>query len=114
MVAMFSQLDTLEGERDMRTGINYESPMVFDIIDEAMEWCNCKNEEDCKKFINTQLFNKEISIGDFTKAVLKISIISKELMAVCELIGQVDLLYKLTQIDSMILIYITVNQSLYV
>jgi len=114
MLTMFSQLDALEGERDMRTGINYDSPMVFDIIDEAMEWCNCKNEEDCKKFINTQLFKKEISIGDFTKAVLKISIISKELMAVCELIGQVDLLYKLTQIDSMILIYITVNQSLYV
>lgn len=113
MLEMFSQLNDLESKRDIQTGINYESPMVFDIVDEIMEWTKCKTEEDCKKFVNTQLLHKDISIGDFTKAVLKISTITKELMSVCEIIGQIDLLHKLTQIDSIILIYITVNQSLY-
>lgn len=113
MLEMFSQLNDFESKRDIQTGINYESPMVFDIVDEIMEWTKCKNEADCKKFVNTQLLHKDISIGDFTKAVLKISTIVKELMSVCEIIGQVDLLHKLSQIDSMILIYITVNQSLY-
>jgi len=113
MLEMFSQFNDLECNMDIQTGINYDSPMVFDIVDEVMEWTKCTNEEECKRFIHTRLSNKEISIGDFTKAVLKISTITKELMSICEIIGQVDLLYKLSQIDSMILIYITVNQSLY-
>ena len=57
---------------------------------------------------------KEISVGDFTKAILKISVITNELVAVSEKIGDVDLLHKLKQIDQSILKYITVNQSLYV
>jgi antiviral helicase SKI2 len=114
MKDMFIDFDTIEKDSGTETGIQYDSCMVFDITDESMEWCYCENEEDCKKFIQKTLFAKEISIGDFTKAILKISVIVKELMAVCELIGKVDLLHKLSQIDGMILKYITVNQSLYV
>jgi hypothetical protein len=112
--SMFADYDTMERQHDFRTGINYENAMVYDISDETMAWCLCENEEQCKLFIQTQLFDKEISVGDFTKSILKISIMAKEMMCVCELIGHVELLHKLSQIDVMILKYITVNQSLYV
>ncbi len=112
--AMYKKYDRIELERDMRTGINYESPLMFDITDEVMEWCKCENEEECKMIINAQLMDKQISVGDFTKAILKISVIINELVIVCEKIGEVDLLHKLTQIDRLILKYIMVNQSLYV
>ena len=56
----------------------------------------------------------EISIGDFTKAILKISTIGKEISSVCEDNGLVDLMHKLSQIDATILKYITTTQSLYI
>jgi superfamily II RNA helicase len=111
---MYKKYDRIELERDMRTGINYDSPLMFDITDEVMEWCKCMNEEECKMIINGQLFHKEISVGDFTKSILKISVITNELIVVCEKLGEVDLLHKLTQIDRLILKYIMMNQSLYV
>ena len=111
---MYTDYDKMEVAHDLRTGINYENAIVYDISDETMLWCQCENEEQCKLFIQTQLFDKEISVGDFTKSILKISIIAKEMMNVCEMIGHIELLHKLSQIDMMILKYITVNQSLYV
>ena len=42
------------------------------------------------------------------------SVITNELVVVCEKLGEVDLLHKLTQIDRLILKYIMMNQSLYV
>jgi len=111
---MYAKYDRIELERDMRTGINYDMPLMYDITDEVMSWCKCMNEEECKMIINGQLLNKEISVGDFTKAILKISVITNELVVVCEKLGEVDLLHKLTQIDRLILKYIMMNQSLYV
>ena len=111
---MYTDYDKMEVAHDLRTGINYENAIVYDISDETMLWCQCENEEQCKLFIQTQLFDKEISVGDFTKSILKISIIAKEMMNVCEMIGHIELLHILSQIDMMILKYITVNQSLYV
>jgi hypothetical protein len=57
---------------------------------------------------------KEISIGDFTKAMMKIVTVAKELMNVCELLGAIDLMYKLNQIEGMVLKYVLTSQSLYV
>jgi len=96
-------------------GSENDLEMVFDLIDIIEEWCNCKNEDDCKWFIQNQLNPKNISIGDFTKAILKISTITKELMSLSE--QHEDMLLfmeKLSGIDSIILKYITTAQSLYV
>jgi hypothetical protein len=57
---------------------------------------------------------KQISEGDFTKALLKISTIAKELAVVAEKMAQMDCLQKLTNVDSKILKYITTAQSLYI
>ena len=111
---LFRTYDNIEAERDIRSGIKYDDALCYDIIEESMKWCNCETEEECKYFIQTELADKEISVGDFNKAMLKIVTISKELGRVSEEHGFIDLLYKLNQIEKMVLKYITTSQSLYV
>jgi len=96
------------------TGIQYYDLLCYDIVDEIQEWTECETEEQCKYFIQTQIYQKEISIGEFTKAVLKIATIVKEFMNVAEEMGEVEMLFKMTQIEPLILKYITTAQSLYV
>jgi len=89
--------------------------MMYDLIDMMEYWCLCQDEAQCKEFIQTKLAEKSISIGDFTKAILKISTMVKELMNVCEQNeDMLELLSKLGVIDAMILKYITTAQSLYI
>jgi antiviral helicase SKI2 len=105
----YEEMETME---DMRTGICYEDALMFDIIDESMEWCDCTSEEECKWFIQTKLSEKEISVGDFAKAMMKISTIAKELSTSCS--ENTELLFKFSQIDELVLKYIATSQSLYV
>ena len=104
----------MECLKEMRTGIDYENVLNFDIIDEAMEWCDCSCEEECKLFIQSRLFEKEIGIGDFTKAMMKIATIAKEFQICCGLEENIEWRYKLSQIDVLVLKYIATTQSLYV
>lgn len=106
-----------EGKKDIRTGIRYEEAFNVNIVDDAMAWCDCESEEECKLFISERLKEKEISLGDFTKAILKIATVAKELRGLYELEWcntQTEWLHKLTQIEEMVLKYIATNQSLYV
>ena len=105
----FEEMETME---DVRTGICYEDALMFDIIDESMEWCDCNTEEECKWFIQTKLSEKEISVGDFAKAMMKISTITKELSMCCS--ENTELMFKFSQIDEFVLKYIATSQSLYV
>jgi len=104
----------LEIEYEVDTGIKYDDALNYDMVDFSMKWCHCQTEDECKIFIQTDVSDKEISIGDFTKAMLKIVTISKELMNVCETIGEIELLHKLNQIEGLVLKYVTTSQSLYV
>jgi len=104
----------LEQESDIYTGINYDELIIYDLCSLIIEWSTCNTEQQCKYFIQTRLFEREISLGDFTKAVLKIAVIVKEFINVCEIVGQIDCLYKLKQIEPIILKYVTTSQSLYV
>ena len=111
---MYRYYEDLENGMYMQTGIKYEGGLNYDIVDFMIEWCNCENEQECKYFIQNRITEKEISIGDFSKAVLKISTIIKELSNIAEQNGNVEFLHKLSKIDTIILKYITTNQSLYV
>ena len=91
-----------------------DSGLNYDMTDYAMEWAKCENEEQCKYFIQMRLYEKKISVGDFVKAILKISTIAKELSSVAEEYGKIELLNKLSKIDGFILKYVTMSQSLYV
>jgi hypothetical protein len=49
------------------------------------------------------LLEKGISLGDFSKAILKISNLAKELTSICENESKILLLSKLSEIDNKIL-----------
>ena len=84
------------------------------MVEFSMKWCECTTETECKQFLQNDVYTMSISVGDFTKAMLKIVTISKELIHVCEQLNLVELQHKLSQIEDMVLKYITTSQSLYV
>ena len=111
---MYMRYSDIETTGEMYTGLDYTNPLTYDLVDEMVEWCDCDTEERCKYFLQTRITGeKEISIGDFTKTCLKISAISKELSTICEQMGFVELLHKLSKIDGLLLKYIATTQSLY-
>jgi len=112
--ALFDRYETIEFEENVNTGFDYKSALNYDMTDFAIEWAKCENEEECKYFIQSRLQEKGISVGDFVKAILKISTITKELSSVAEEYGKIELLNKLSKIDGLILKYVTMSQSLYV
>ena len=114
MDSLFNNLADSEHERSMDTGINYNSALMYDLVDQIAEWCDCETEQDCKYYIQQVLGEKNISVGDFSKGILKIATITKELGSLCEKHGQVELQHKMAAIEPMILKYITTAQSLYV
>ena len=81
----------------------------YDMVDTMYEWCACKDEADCKNVIS-EIEERGVSVGDFTKAVLKISTMCRELMSICE---NVELMRKLSEVDKLVLKYVATNQSLY-
>ena len=111
---LYIRYESYENDNDMNTGINYYNALQFDIIDISMKWCNCETIEQCKLFIQTDLYEKSISIGDFTKSMLKIATIVREWMSVFEIIGNIEALHKFNQIEPLLLKYIATSQSLYV
>jgi len=114
MIEYYRYYEKRELECDVQTGLKYDDALNYDMIDLSMNWCECDNEHDCKYFIQNIVAEKSISIGDFTKAMLKIMTITKEIMNVCEQLGKIDLLHKLSRIEPMILKYVTTAQSLYI
>lgn len=110
---MIGEYEDTENENRIWTGYNYSDALQYDLMELSMGWCDCNTEYECKYFIQDKVAEKEISIGDFNKALLKIVTTAKELANVCEDIGQISLLHKLTQIEPMILKYVTTSQSLY-
>lgn len=114
MAESYRTYDDREADMDIRSGIRYNDAIIYDMVDISMKWCECSDEISCKVFIQSVVANKGISIGDFTKAMLKIVTISKEWINVCELAGSMDLLFKLTSIEGLVLKYVATTQSLYV
>ena len=114
MIESYNDFQDLENRLNIHTGFQYDNALQFDIIDLSMQWCGCLCEVDCKIFIQTKLIEKEISIGDFTKAMMKISAICKELSIIAEINNQIEWLHKLSLVDGLILKYIATNQSLYI
>jgi len=108
------ELEDSERDLNMDTGIRYESVLNYDFTDDIQGWINTSSEEECKYYIQTVVYGKEISIGDFTKAILKVSNITREFSNIAEQLGEIELLYKFSQIDGLILKYVTTAQSLYV
>jgi superfamily II RNA helicase len=110
VVNAFHLYEDLECARKTDPAYDYSNPVIYDMTDLMMEWCDFTDDVQCKVFIQDKLL---CSVGDFTKAILKISAIAKEFTAVCEQMGMVDFQHKLSHIDGMILKYVATSQSLY-
>jgi len=110
----FQKHEDIESESRVYSGFQYEDALCYDMPDLVRDWCDCDTEPKCKVFIQSNVAEKGISVGDFTKALLKVSTIGRELSNIAEMCNEVECLHKLSLIDNMILKYITTSQSLYV
>ena len=114
LVELSNHYEDKESELNTNTGIHYHNLLMFDMIDYSMQWCHCNTEEQCKFFIQFVISDKGFSIGDYTKGMMKIVTISRELENICEIFQEFELLHKLKQIDGLILKYVLTSQSLYI
>jgi uncharacterized Fe-S cluster-containing protein len=85
----------------------------YDIVDDVLEWCECPDENACRELIMRLSVEKGISIGDFSKALMKISTISREMIGMCEVMNKTGFMHKLAAIDGLVLKYVATSQSLY-
>jgi hypothetical protein len=106
--------DFMDREFKLRinTGVDYE--MHFDLLGLLSKWCDCECVEDCKFFLQELEKEKEIFLGEFVKALLKINNICCEMENIAEQTGNIKLLSVLKEVPSMTMKYVVTNQSLYV
>ena len=106
-----SQEDT-EVKNRINTGFDYS--MHFDLVNYAIQWTQCNDTHECKYLLQTLSKEKEVFLGEFVKAILKINNISAEMEKVAEYLGDIELLHKLRQIPVLTMKFVATNQSLYV
>jgi superfamily II RNA helicase len=109
---MYNDYVTKENTLNINSGIEYI--FHYDLINYVDKWCYCENVNDCRDFLQKLEDEKEIFLGEFVKALLKINNICSELEKIAELFGNISLLSKLKEIPIMTLKYVVTNQSLYV
>jgi superfamily II RNA helicase len=105
------QCDT-EVKNRINTGFDYS--MHFDLVDYAINWCGCESDTDCKLLLMQVLTEKDIFLGEFIKAILKINNITSEMEKVAEMLGDMEFLSILKEVPHLTLKYIATNQSLYI
>jgi superfamily II RNA helicase len=98
--------------RNINTGFDYENH--YDLLNYVEKWCDAENIEECKLVLQDLGAKKQIFLGEFVKALLKINNISSEFEKIAELTGNIAFLSKLREIPHMTLKYVVTNQSLYV
>jgi superfamily II RNA helicase len=111
---MHNKYMDIEVKRDINTGFEYNNAIHYDLLNYVEEWYTATDVESCKFILQKIGKEKEIFLGEFVKALLKINNISCEMEKVAEMIGNTSLLSKLKEIPNMTLKYVVTNQSLYV
>lgn len=108
----YNHYHDLENKFEVYTGLDFT--LNYDIIDEIYDWCNAADEDQCKEIIYKLQTNKNIFLGEFIKAILKINNICDELKKICILNTNFELHSKLNRISKLTLKFIATNQSLYI
>jgi superfamily II RNA helicase len=96
----------------INTGFDYN--IHYDLLNYVDKWCDCQDVESCKLVLQEMGVEKQIFLGEFIKALLKINNISGEMEKIAEMTGNISFLSKLKEIQNMTLKYVVTNQSLYV
>ena len=86
----------------------------FDIMEAIMQWYDAHDENTCKHIVQSLSREKDIFIGDFIKAILKINNVVAEMEKIAEMNNNIPLLEKLRLIPTNTLKYVATNQSLYI
>ena len=102
----------VELKRNIVSGMDYN--IHYDLLNYVEEWCDTTEVETCKLLLQKIGKEKEIFLGEFVKALLKINNISSEMEKIAEMTGNIAFLSKLKEIPEMTLKYVVTNQSLYV
>lgn len=109
---LYTEYQQKEVTHKINTGIDYN--IHYDLLKYVDEWCGCENVEECKLLLQKLGTEKQIFLGEFVKALLKINNISNEMEKISEMTGNIAFLSKLREIPNMTLKYVVTNQSLYV
>jgi superfamily II RNA helicase len=109
---LYNEYKDKEISRNINTGFDYE--IHYDLLNYVDKWCDCEVIDDCKLVLQQLGKEKEIFLGEFVKALLKINNISNELEKIAEMTCNIEFLSKLREIQNMTLKYVVTNQSLYV
>ena len=112
MKDIYTSYDIKEGEHMLpySESLNF----IYELVNLILEWCNCKNEIECKQIIRKCEDTYQIFTGEFIKSILKLNNLVNELKNVAEFTNNVEFLYKLNKIPELTLKFIATNQSLYV
>ena len=108
----YKEYQDKENRFSINSGTDYN--IHYDLLNYVEEWCKCENVEECKFLLQKINKEKEIFLGEFVKALLKINNISCEMEKIAELTGNIAFLSKLKEIPALTLKYVVTNQSLYV
>lgn len=109
---LFNKYYDMERNKEINTGSEIE--YNFDIIDVMLKWCEATTELECKRIIQTLEYEKEVFLGEFVKALLKIMNVIREIENVARINSDIALQHKLSECDTMIMKYVVTTQSLYV
>jgi superfamily II RNA helicase len=109
---MYEEYSIKETSLKINTGFDYN--IHYDLLNYVEKWCDCQDVESCKLVLQEMDEEKQIFLGEFVKALLKINNISGEMEKIAEMTGNIAFLSKLKEIQNMTLKYVVTNQSLYV
>jgi superfamily II RNA helicase len=109
---MYEDYSSKETSLKINTGFDYN--IHYDLLNYVDKWCDCQDVESCKIVLQEMDEEKQIFLGEFVKALLKINNISGEMEKIAEMTGNIAFLSKLKEIQNMTLKYVVTNQSLYV
>ena len=99
--------------REAELGIRLNSvEFMYDLLRPIQLWSSAETDLDCKWILQGELAEIGVSVGDFTKAILKIAVIVKEFQTIAE--EDLTFLTNLKGVEGMLLKYVATNQSLYV
>jgi len=112
LTTLYREYHDKELQYNINTGIDYT--IQYDLLNYLDEWCHAETVEECKLVLQKMGEEKQIFLGEFVKALLKINNISAEMEKIAELIGNIEFLSKLKEIQNMTMKYVVTNQSLYV
>jgi superfamily II RNA helicase len=112
LTVLYNKYRDLEINNNINTGFDYN--IHYDLLNYIDEWCSAGTVEECKLVLQKMGEEKQIFLGEFVKALLKINNISAEMEKIAELTGNIAFLSKLKEISAMCMKYVVTNQSLYV